>query len=173
MARPAVGVTPIPGAETQYHGQPCPKHGTTERFICNKACVACTRARSASQPRYGLEQEQVDLLLAIQGGVCAICGTNDPNHKNGWQVDHDHETGLARGVTCSGCNIGLGHFGDSVERLRRAIEYLTGDIQAARLLFVREAEFALPSGSVKRRARTADVDGTRGPSRTNQRRKSA
>ena len=26
---------------TRYHGSPCPRHGTTERFVCNAICVAC------------------------------------------------------------------------------------------------------------------------------------
>jgi hypothetical protein len=41
-----------------------------------------------------------------------------------WACDHDHVTGLFRGWLCVKCNLGLGNLGDSVERLRNAIDYL-------------------------------------------------
>ena len=45
--------------------------------------------------------------LEEQGGVCAGCGTDDPNHKYGWQLDHDHEKGEWRHVLCFTCNLCL------------------------------------------------------------------
>lgn len=38
-------------------------------------------------------------LLERQGGRCAICGAAGPSH-----ADHDHATGLLRGMLCPGCN---------------------------------------------------------------------
>jgi hypothetical protein len=38
-------------------------------------------------------------LLEMQGGRCAICGSECPQC-----ADHDHATGLLRGMLCSGCN---------------------------------------------------------------------
>ena len=37
---------------------------------------------------------------------------------------HDHTTGKIRGVICSACNIGIGHFDDDPDRLIRAAAYL-------------------------------------------------
>jgi hypothetical protein len=39
-------------------------------------------------------------------------------------LDHDHDTGAFRGWICRECNCGLGKFGDNVEGLRMACEYL-------------------------------------------------
>lgn len=40
-------------------------------------------------------------------------------------MDHDHLSGLVRGLLCAQCNRGLGFFRDSVWLLERAIGYLT------------------------------------------------
>lgn len=69
--------------------------------------------------RYGIGAAEVDALIAEQGGVCAICGRDDPEH-----VDHDHGTGAIRGVLCFNCNGGLGQFRDDPMLLARAIAYL-------------------------------------------------
>jgi len=75
--------------------------------------------------RYGITAAQFDELLAKQGGVCAICGRENPEH-----VDHDHETGKLRGILCFNCNGGLGQFSDNTERLANAIEYLEDGVSA-------------------------------------------
>ena len=74
--------------------------------------------------RYGLAPEDADLMLMAQGNVCASCGAEEAGNKNGWAIDHDHTTGAIRGVLCHGCNVGLGGFADSIEKLEAAIRYL-------------------------------------------------
>lgn len=39
-------------------------------------------------------------------------------------LDHDHETNTFRGWLCDPCNTGLGKFGDSIEGISKALEYL-------------------------------------------------
>lgn len=39
-------------------------------------------------------------------------------------LDHDHTTGKFRGWLCNRCNLALGHLGDSVAGLERAVAYL-------------------------------------------------
>jgi peptide methionine sulfoxide reductase MsrB len=55
---------------------------------------------------------------------CAICGrTRRPDEKR-LALDHDHVTGMVRGVLCQACNNGLGHFQDDPERLLKAALYI-------------------------------------------------
>jgi hypothetical protein len=72
---------------------------------------------------YGITAAVYEAKFQAQGRVCAICGTDKPT-KKGWAVDHCHTTGAFRGVLCGRCNPGLGLFGDDVNRLHAAIDYL-------------------------------------------------
>lgn len=71
-----------------------------------------------------IDAHLVDEVLAAQGGKCAICGALAPAGNGSWHADHDHETGLLRGVLCNACNPGLGCFKDSTKHLFSAIKYL-------------------------------------------------
>lgn len=73
--------------------------------------------------KYNLSTEEVDRLIAERNGLCDIC--HQPA-KLGTRlnVDHDHTTGEFRGMLCWSCNVGLGHLGDTTERLREAADYL-------------------------------------------------
>lgn len=74
--------------------------------------------------KFGVTLDQYDALIEAQGGVCAIC-EGPPNGKDDvFHVDHDHQTGMLRGLLCHSCNTSLGHFRDDVVVLQRAIEYL-------------------------------------------------
>lgn len=74
--------------------------------------------------KYGISIEECAALSAKQGDVCAIC-KKIPTDKFGLCVDHDHKLGKVRGLLCSRCNHGIGHFKDDVTLLKRAIKYLT------------------------------------------------
>lgn len=82
------------------------------------------RRRSTLKNKYGMTLEQFDALLVEQGGRCAICRTDDPGKKGIWHIDHCHGSGVVRGLLCSPCNTGLGHFKDSIENLVRAVNYV-------------------------------------------------
>lgn len=73
--------------------------------------------------KYGITLEEYNKMLADQKNVCAICGLFCTTKRN-LAVDHDHDTGEVRGLLCSNCNRGLGHFQDKVNNLEKAIEYL-------------------------------------------------
>ena len=67
-----------------------------------------------------MTEQEYDLMVRKQQGLCGICGK--PVKK--LRVDHNHKTGKIRGLLCSACNIGLGMLQDSESLLMTAAEYL-------------------------------------------------
>ena len=72
---------------------------------------------------YGLEPGDYERRYREQGGVCAICQRATGKTKR-LAVDHDHDTGLVRGLLCGPCNKLVGYFRNSPEAFDRAAEYL-------------------------------------------------
>jgi hypothetical protein len=72
---------------------------------------------------YNLTEQEYQQMYQAQGGLCAICG-NPQIPSRRLAVDHDHQSGLVRGLLCHYCNAGIGHFGDDISRLESAIAYL-------------------------------------------------
>jgi hypothetical protein len=61
------------------------------------------RTRDLSLQRtYGITLAEYREILAAQGGRCPIC----TKALTGWSnpVDHDHKTGVVRGILCTYCN---------------------------------------------------------------------
>lgn len=73
---------------------------------------------------YGITQAEYEALLARQNGGCAVCGEFIPHRGPHMPIDHDHETGLVRGIVCNKHNRGIGLFNDNPDLLRSAAEYL-------------------------------------------------
>lgn len=72
---------------------------------------------------YGLPPGGYDQLYQFQGGLCAICRRATGASRR-LSVDHDHKTGLARGLVCRPCNDFLGYVKDNPEAGRRIARYL-------------------------------------------------
>lgn len=125
------GITPIRAADDcQWCGTDIRHLRSHARFCSTSCCAKSWRRDNPGQTRvirlrsmYGISTEEFDALLASQGGVCAICETNEPGAR-GWHLDHDHATSFPRGILCSWCNQGLGHFQDNPAVLQSAIDYL-------------------------------------------------
>lgn len=84
-------------------------------------CKECDFWRGTRR-RYKAQREQIEALLAEQGGVCANRGHTVPLtftrivdgtlHPGNTHIDHDHDTGEVRFLLCGPCNTSLGRFGD-------------------------------------------------------------
>lgn len=83
--------------------------------------LSCKLGKSDAgrKERYGIQADEYELLKKNQNGHCGIC-----KKKTKLYVDHDHETNEIRGLLCSKCNLGLGHFSDDCDTLESAIDYL-------------------------------------------------
>ena len=73
---------------------------------------------------YGISSDDYSKMLNEQQHSCACCGTHISTLKRRLAVDHDHNTGSVRGLLCTNCNIGIGMFKDSINKLQQAIDYL-------------------------------------------------
>lgn len=99
------------------------RDGRTEFY-----CRHCEGGGSTSRAmrvrwKYGLSAEDFTSLLESQAGKCRIC-ESAPLDNDVLVVDHDHTTGLVRGLLCRSCNLALGYMKDSPLRLVRAAAYL-------------------------------------------------
>lgn len=82
--------------------------------------------------RFKITREQYDAMLSSQDGVCAICGnpeTTSTNRKNDGSVnrlavDHNHSTGVVRGLLCFKCNTMLAHVEKNEELITKIVRYL-------------------------------------------------
>ena len=75
--------------------------------------------------KYKITLDEFNEMLKKQKGKCAICGGTETHDKHKvMAVDHCHKSGKIRALLCFKCNSGLGHFGDNIENLKKAIKYL-------------------------------------------------
>jgi len=89
----------------------------------NPARVAKTDRKGRLKRLYNISLEDYDQILESQEGRCAICRRKPRKYL--LAVDHDHKTGVVRGLLCKMCNHrGLGAFKDSYEVVQRAADYL-------------------------------------------------
>ena len=69
--------------------------------------------------KYNLTLDEYNDILESQDNKCLIC-----KRKMALVIDHDHETGVVRGLLCNACNLAIGYFEDSTERLESAVKYI-------------------------------------------------
>ena len=88
---------------------------------CKECCSWYQRVRT-----HKLSKEEYQILYDSQKGVCKICGqkNNERYGEDNLCIDHDHKTGIVRGLLCGTCNAGIGHLQDDPNLLRAAADYL-------------------------------------------------
>lgn len=98
-------------------------------YVAGSRCKGCnSRASHGSHIKrtYGLSQEDYDALVVFQRGRCYVCG--QVPRKRRLAVDHDHETGVVRGLLCAndefGCNMSLRRLLGDIAAARRLLDYV-------------------------------------------------
>lgn len=88
-------------------------------------CMNCKKRILA----YGIDKQELMQIMAIKN--CQICEVELIEGKTGSNarcIDHDHNTGIIRGVICTSCNKAEGHIGkvsnEPVFWARKMVEYL-------------------------------------------------
>lgn len=101
----------------------------------------------------GPHRQQINELLK-EVTTCEICGVAGRLH-----VDHCHDKMLVRGIVCHSCNVGLGHFRDNPELLKKAAKYLTHNQTIKRgLIYYNYNKRKLERSKLRRLNRTAAAE---------------
>ena len=88
------------------------------------SCHVSQQRRRTLRTKYGLTPEGVDALVTRQSGRCYGCQKDLPAN---YVIDHDHASGVVRGLLCRPCNLTLGLVKDNQAVLRRLMAYLERD----------------------------------------------
>ncbi|AOZ62806.1 endonuclease VII [Rhodococcus phage Yogi] len=108
--------------------RPAPHPGprcTTHHRAVSQQRRATARERHITTT-YGITEDEYQAIYELQGRRCAICQRAKGTGRKRLSVDHDHETGMVRGLLCSKCNKDvLGHLHDEVDAFLRGAAYLT------------------------------------------------
>lgn len=78
---------------------------------------------SSYQRLYGITLENYESKFRSQDGACAICKKHNLDGK-ALAVDHNHATGVVRGLLCRKCNITLGFINDDIRTVTAMFDYL-------------------------------------------------
>lgn len=82
------------------------------------------RLKAQLKKYYGTDINWYESVLKYQNHTCAICGSKYHGQGSRFVVDHDHDTGILRGMLCHQCNLMLGHCKDNIYIMMKMIEYL-------------------------------------------------
>ena len=80
-----------------------------------KACIRGYLSRHKGR----ITPEEAASRVADKTGICKIC-----KDKGDVFIDHNHETGIRRGMLCARCNLALGQIDDDIGWLADAFYYL-------------------------------------------------
>lgn len=127
----------------------CGVHFLTHRNYtpkyCSEECRQTGRKRSKRpmthiMSRYGITYEEYQQMILQQSEKCVICKvTFAERGMHRVHVDHDHVTGLVRGLLCRGCNMVLHRF-VTIETLQAAITYLEAAVAEDTVLTPAQAQ---------------------------------
>jgi len=109
-----------------YYCKECANSRSRAWTAANKHSVSYRQKKHNAYYKhmYGISLDERIALLNSQGSKCAICRCPLDHTGGNTHTDHCHTTGKVRGILCTNCNRGLGHFQENQEFLMQAVKYL-------------------------------------------------
>jgi recombination endonuclease VII len=109
--------------ELRSHGI-CFRCGTgkiTSKWSCAE-CLCKIKDKEFRLPKGTFKEKYLDI------DQCQSCGTKisviNPTKDQNPHLDHDHATGVVRGLLCRGCNCALGFMKEDPSRIRALADYI-------------------------------------------------
>jgi hypothetical protein len=97
------------------------------RIYYNKVrLVAIKRTRDTElKKKFSITRDILNSMIDRCGNMCEICGAS-PTNGRGLAIDHNHSTGIVRGLLCFRCNSAIGQLKADVTTLNisNALEYI-------------------------------------------------
>lgn len=108
------------------------QYGKDNRILRRPICKKCYSKKKSINPKDKREFEKNNPKPAIgERFKCPICHRDfKREHKNDVVLDHNHKTGAVRGYICGSCNASIGKFKEDINILKRAIEWLLGNLKS-------------------------------------------
>ena len=78
--------------------------------------------------KFGITLEQFNLMFDSQKGRCQICDKHEEEKL--LAVDHNHRTGMVRGLLCNNCNLSLGLINEDIKILQNMIKYIQNYVES-------------------------------------------
>lgn len=79
---------------------------------------------NAYKHRYGITIATYDVMLKKQNYCCKMCGCEYIKFAKRLHIDHDHKTGIVRGLLCNTCNTHLGWYESNKDNIVKYLESL-------------------------------------------------
>lgn len=87
---------------------------------CNRPAVSAGLCGGHFSLKNKYKLDTHTFVEMLSRGECENPGCNNTSSLH---IDHDHETGVVRGMLCNGCNSALGMLHENIERMAGLIEY--------------------------------------------------
>ncbi len=79
-------------------------------------------ARNSRYVKYRIRDEEYNLMLEEQNNACKLC-REAFSSTLGRHIDHDHITGVVRGILCRRCNYMIGWY-EAIDDQESVLQYL-------------------------------------------------
>lgn len=105
----------------------CESKNAKIRYLKNREKRILKQRKINILNKYGVTEEEYNIMLKSQDSKCAICGSKEIKRKGAkfFNIDHCHKSNKVRGLLCHNCNIVLGKIEDSKDWLKQALKYLS------------------------------------------------